>query len=99
MKALRPLHSSNYFLSKTVLANVLLSSHGNLTEMAHSIEARTLFLNHVSPTTLTACHQSLKIHYTLKDEDRVNAGGGEMPARPMTSSRKSASFAKLESRS
>lgn len=56
-----PLHSAEYVWSKGHLANIFLSCLGDRTEMAHSIEARTPFLdhhlteyvNHLPPSTST----------------------------------------------
>jgi asparagine synthase (glutamine-hydrolysing) len=41
-----PLHSAQYVWSKGHLANIFLTCLGDRTEMAHSIEARTPFLDH-----------------------------------------------------
>lgn len=41
-----PLHTAMYMWNKNSLANILLSCLGDRTEMAHSVEARTPFLDH-----------------------------------------------------
>ncbi|KAI8089925.1 putative asparagine synthase [Halteromyces radiatus] len=45
-KTWHPVHASLYLESRTFLPNILLNFLGDRTEMAHSIEARTPFLDH-----------------------------------------------------
>lgn len=56
-----PLHSAQYIWSKGHLANNFLSCLGDRTEMAHSIEARTPFLDHHLTEYVNALPPSLKI--------------------------------------
>ena len=46
MNKWHPLHSAQYVWTKGLLGNVFLSCLGDRTEMAHSLEARTPFLDH-----------------------------------------------------
>ena len=59
-----PLHSSEYIWSKTALTNVLLTCLGDRTEMAHSIEARPPFLDHIVSEYVNQIPPSLKLAYT-----------------------------------
>ncbi|PGH17653.1 asparagine synthase (glutamine-hydrolyzing) [Helicocarpus griseus UAMH5409] len=59
-----PLHTSLYLWNKTSLANVLLSCLGDRTEMAHSVEARTPFLDHHLVEYVNNLPPSVKIAYT-----------------------------------
>lgn len=56
-----PLHTSLYIESHTFLANYLLNVLGDRSEMAHSIEARTPFLDHVLCEYVNGLPPSLKI--------------------------------------
>lgn len=63
-----PLHSALYMWNKTTLANVLLSCLGDRTEMAHSIEARTPFLDHHLTEYVNRLPPSVKIRLTHHEE-------------------------------
>ncbi|KAL9611160.1 MAG: hypothetical protein Q9167_004182 [Letrouitia subvulpina] len=58
-----PVHSGMYIWSKSHLANVMLSCLGDRTEMAHSIEARTPFLDHELTTYANNLPPSVKLRY------------------------------------
>lgn len=64
-----PLNSAMYVWSKGHLVNQFLSCLGDRTEMAHSIEARTPFLDHHLTTYVNNLPPSMKIRYR-SDEDR-----------------------------
>ncbi|CAO3590552.1 unnamed protein product [Absidia cylindrospora] len=64
-----PVHSSLYLESRTFLPNVLLNSLGDRSEMAHSIEARTPFLDHHLCEYVNNLPPSVKIRY---EGDRFN---------------------------
>lgn len=59
-----PLHASEYVWCKSLLPNNLLSCLGDRTEMAHSIEARPPFLDHVLSEYVNGLPPSLKSAYT-----------------------------------
>ena len=59
-----PLHSAMYVWSKGHLANVFLSCLGDRTEMAHSIEARTPFLDHKLTEYVNGLPPKLKVRWT-----------------------------------
>ena len=63
-----PLHSSLYIWSRSALVNNLLSCLGDRVEMAHSVEARTPFLDHHLTEYVNAIPPSLKV--------RCEIGGG-----------------------
>ncbi len=71
-----PLHSSLYLESKTLLANNLLTCLGDRTEMAHSIEARPPFLDHVLSEYVNNLPPSMKLAYT---PDKKDNGRGGLP--------------------
>ena len=58
-----PLHSALYIWSKGHLPNIFLTCLGDRTEMAHSIEARTPFLDHVLTEYVNGLPPSLKIRW------------------------------------
>ena len=58
-----PLHSGLYVWSKCHLANSILSCLGDRTEMAHSIEARTPFLDHELTEYANGLPPSVKLRY------------------------------------
>ncbi|KAK5005985.1 hypothetical protein LTR39_005783, partial [Cryomyces antarcticus] len=58
-----PLHSAQYVWSKGHLANIFLTCLGDRTEMAHSIEARTPFLDHHLTEYVNGLPPSVKIRY------------------------------------
>jgi len=59
-----PLHTALYMWNKSSLANVLLSCLGDRTEMAHSVEARTPFLDHHLAEYVNRLPPSVKLAYT-----------------------------------
>ncbi|KAL0933418.1 asparagine synthase [Colletotrichum truncatum] len=59
-----PLHTAQYIYSKGPLPNILLSCLGDLTEMSHSVEARTPFLDHHVTEYVNNIPPSLKLAYT-----------------------------------
>jgi asparagine synthase (glutamine-hydrolysing) len=64
-----PLHTSMYMWNKNSLANVLLSCLGDRTEMAHSVEARTPFLDHHLTEYVNRLPPSVKLHYATNNEN------------------------------
>ncbi|KAH6854691.1 hypothetical protein B0I37DRAFT_362803 [Chaetomium sp. MPI-CAGE-AT-0009] len=64
MTTWHPLHSSEYLWAKSQLVNNLLVCLGDRTEMAHSIEARPPFLDHVLSEYVNALPPSVKLAYT-----------------------------------
>lgn len=58
-----PLHSAEYMWSKGNLTNIFLSCLGDRTEMAHSIEARTPFLDHHLVEYVNNLPPSVKIRW------------------------------------
>lgn len=58
-----PVHSGMYIWSKSHLTNVMLSCLGDRTEMAHSIEARTPFLDHKLTEYINNLPPSVKLRY------------------------------------
>jgi asparagine synthase (glutamine-hydrolysing) len=71
-----PLHSSQYLFCRSMLVNILLSYLGDRTEMAHSIEARPPFLDHVLSDYANGLPPSLKIVY---DPERSVLSAGRGP--------------------
>ncbi|KXH44318.1 asparagine synthase [Colletotrichum simmondsii] len=63
-KKWHPLHTAQYIYSKGPLPNILLSCLGDLTEMSHSVEARTPFLDHKLTEYVNNLPPSLKMAYT-----------------------------------
>lgn len=66
-----PLHSAQYVWSKGHLANIFLTCLGDRTEMAHSIEARTPFLDHGFTEYVNNLPPSAKIRWE-PDEQRFS---------------------------
>ena len=64
-----PLHAAEYVWSKGHLANIFLTCLGDRTEMAHSIEARTPFLDHELTEYINNLPPSAKIRW-LPEEER-----------------------------
>lgn len=62
-KKWHPLHSAEYVWTKGHLANIFLTCLGDRTEMAHSIEARTPFLDHQLTEYVNNLPPSVKIRY------------------------------------
>ena len=72
-----PLHAAQYVWTKGHLANNFLSCLGDRTEMAHSVEARTPFLDHHLTEYVNSLPPSLKIKYSVPDEvNRAQASAG-----------------------
>ena len=67
-----PAHTAMYMWNKSTLINVILSCLGDRTEMAHSIEARTPFLDHHLTQYVNSLPPSTKLHYTPPDENGVD---------------------------
>jgi asparagine synthase (glutamine-hydrolysing) len=63
-----PLHTALYMWNKNALANVLLSCLGDRTEMAHSVEARTPFLDHHLTEYVNRLPPSVKLCYAAESE-------------------------------
>ncbi|OPB45658.1 asparagine synthase [Trichoderma guizhouense] len=63
------LHTAEYVWTKSVLPNFILSTLGDRAEMAHSIEARTPFLDHHLVEYVNRLPPSLKYAYTPETED------------------------------
>ena len=77
-----PLHSAEYVWSKGHLANLFLTCLGDRTEMAHSIEARTPFLDHEFTEYVNHLPPSAKIRYEAASQDSgITNGGGETNGR------------------
>lgn len=71
------LHSALYMWNGASLANVLLSCLGDRTEMAHSIEARTPFLDHHLTEYVNRLPPSVKIALTRSEMPEGNGGDDE----------------------
>ncbi|UKZ51040.1 hypothetical protein TrVGV298_004795 [Trichoderma virens] len=63
------LHGAEYVWTKSVLPNFILSTLGDRAEMAHSIEARTPFLDHHLVEYVNQLPPSLKYAYTPETGD------------------------------
>lgn len=63
-----PLHSALYVWQKGHLANIFLSCLGDRTEMAHSVEARTPFLDHHLTSYVNGLPPSVKIRWDEEEE-------------------------------
>ena len=72
-----PLHTALYMWNKSSLANVLLSCLGDRTEMAHSVEARTPFLDHHLAEYVNRLPPSVKLAYTPPERSGVQGVEGE----------------------
>ncbi|KAI1422348.1 glutamine-hydrolyzing asparagine synthase [Xylaria sp. FL1777] len=59
-----PLHTAMYMWNKNALSNTLLSCLGDRTEMAHSVEARTPFLDHHLTEYIDRLPPSVKLRYS-----------------------------------
>lgn len=73
-----PLHTAEYLWSRTMLLNNLLSCLGDRTEMAHSIEARPPFLDHVVSEYVNGLPPSVKIAYEPGRAARNVKDGGQV---------------------
>ncbi|RAQ99514.1 asparagine synthase [Stemphylium lycopersici] len=58
-----PLHAALYVWTKSHLANSILSCLGDRTEMAHSLEARTPFLDHHLTSYVNSLPPAVKLRY------------------------------------
>ncbi|OCF42611.1 asparagine synthase (glutamine-hydrolyzing) [Kwoniella heveanensis CBS 569] len=76
-KKWHPLHSAHYIWTKGHLVNSFLSCLGDRVEMAHSIEARPPFLDHVVTEYVNHLPPSVKIWWTPEDSSRAPPGGTE----------------------
>lgn len=74
-----PLHTSMYMWNKNVLANVFLSCLGDRTEMAHSVEARTPFLDHHLTEYLNRLPPSVKLRYSAENASHCGELGPLWP--------------------
>jgi len=63
-----PLHSAQYIWTKGHLTNIFLTCLGDRTEMAHSVEARTPFLDHTLTDYVNSLPPSMKIRYEPKED-------------------------------
>lgn len=63
-----PLHTALYVWQKGHLSNIFLSCLGDRTEMAHSIEARTPFLDHHLTEYVNALPPSVKIRWDVEEK-------------------------------
>jgi len=63
-----PLHSAQYIWTKGHLTNIFLTCLGDRTEMAHSVEARTPFLDHTLTDFVNNIPPSMKIRYDPKED-------------------------------
>lgn len=68
-----PLNSAMYVWSKGHLVNQFLSCLGDRTEMAHSVEARTPFLDHHLTEYINNLPPSMKIRWTRAPKPLANA--------------------------
>ncbi|KYK57106.1 asparagine synthetase [Drechmeria coniospora] len=69
-------HSAMYLWNKSIMINVILACLGDRTEMAHSIEGRTPFLDHELVEYVNGLPPSVKLRYTPpRDEE---AGGSAL---------------------
>lgn len=58
-----PVHTDMYMWNNSTLINVILSCLGDRTDMAHSVEARTPFLDHHVAEYVNALPPSVKLKY------------------------------------
>ncbi|KAK1973698.1 asparagine synthase [Colletotrichum cereale] len=79
------LHSSLYIYTRVMLPNMILTCLGDRTEMAHSIEARTPFLDHHLVEYVNDLPPSLKIAYQV--EDQTDGTGSSMWWKNLSSAR------------
>jgi asparagine synthase (glutamine-hydrolysing) len=68
MESWHPLHSAQYVWSKGHLANIFLTCLGDRTEMAHSIEARTPFLDHALTEYVNNLPPSAKLRWDPEEK-------------------------------
>lgn len=73
-KEWHPLHSGLYAWCKKELPNILLTSLGDRSEMAHSLEGRPPFLDHKLAELMFSIPPSLKVHFNgAGDSDETHA--------------------------
>ncbi|KAI9656131.1 MAG: hypothetical protein M1831_004702 [Alyxoria varia] len=77
-----PLHSAQYVWTKGHLTNIFLTSLGDRTEMAHSVEARTPFLDHELTEYVSGLPPSVKIRYDKRSGEFVEKWILREAARP-----------------
>lgn len=68
MEKWHPLHTALYVWQKGHLSNIFLSCLGDRTEMAHSIEARTPFLDHHLTEYVNGLPPSVKIRWNAEEK-------------------------------
>jgi asparagine synthase (glutamine-hydrolysing) len=61
-----PLHTSQYIWTKSILPNLILTCMGDRMEMAHSIEGRTPFLDHLLTEYVNSLPPTAKVKYDPK---------------------------------
>lgn len=66
------LHASLYIWQKSALANTLLTCEGDRAEMAHSIEARTPFLDHKLTEYVNSLPPSTKLRYAPPNQNGID---------------------------
>lgn len=76
-----PLHSAQYLWARSLLANNLLACLGDRTEMAHSIEARPPFLDHVLSEYVNGLPPSVKLAYTPEADTATKKSATPWDAR------------------
>ena len=74
-----PLNSAMYVWGKGHLANQFLSCLGDRVEMAHSVEARTPFLDHRLAEHVNGLPVGMKVRVTRTKDDGDGEGEGEGP--------------------
>lgn len=72
-----PLHSSLYMWNKSALVNCLLSCLGDRVEMAHSVEARTPFLDHHLTEYVNTLPPSLKVRCDVESSGTEGSSAGD----------------------
>lgn len=85
-KKWHPLHSALYVWTRTILANNILSCLGDRVEMAHSVEARTPFLDHHLTEYVNALPPSVKVRCAIDRAEAVNGSVGQGESREITAS-------------
>ncbi|KAL1835702.1 hypothetical protein VTK73DRAFT_5452 [Phialemonium thermophilum] len=75
------LHNSLYLWTRSAFANVLLACLGDRTEMAHSIEARPPFLDHVLSEYVNALPPSVKLAYVPDEAEAEDDGANPVAWR------------------
>ncbi|KAI0386919.1 asparagine synthase [Hypomontagnella monticulosa] len=78
-----PLHTAEYIWNKSQLANILLSCLGDRTEMAHSVEARTPFLDHHLAEYVNGLPPSVKLAFVPPEEEGSATSGDPAHKNPL----------------